>query len=472
MTAQTGRNGGLAAAIRREARSAVTIGHVLIDLAAMGMAALVAYGLLAPVYAWTGLALVPASTLVSDRAGAFATTASLLCLYFLFGGHYHMRKPFWEETRATVNACAFALVIEGFTLFAYKADVSRMTTLATWVVAPFAIMWLRTAFRRLSRTSGGGATRVVVFGASEHAERAVLLVGADRNLAYRICGVHAAASPDDAIALLAASEATMAVLALSGADADEIALASALRRRGIDLCVVPPAMGISAGMDVQYILGQDAVFLVTKPEFTPRLSRAAKRLFDISVATALLAVLSVPMAVVSVAVMFDGGSPIFGHARVGVGGRTFRCLKFRSMRKDAESALAAYLASDEEARLSWERSRKLPDDPRITAIGRFIRKASIDELPQLVNVLKGEMSLVGPRPVTASELEHYGAAVDLYTSVKPGLTGLWQVSGRSDISYERRVAFDAWYVSNWSPWHDIAILAKTVPVVLGRGGAY
>jgi len=168
----------------------------------------------------------------------------------------------------------------------------------------------------------------------------------------------------------------------------------------------------------------------------------------------------------------SGGAPIFGHARIGRYGRTFACFKFRTMVADAEGVLRRLLESDASARAEWERSYKLKDDPRITPIGAFLRRTSLDELPQLWNVLKGDMSLVGPRPIIEAELERYGDQVDYYLETRPGITGLWQISGRNDTGYEDRVALDSWYVRNWSLWYDLVILVKTVRVVLGREGAY
>lgn len=165
------------------------------------------------------------------------------------------------------------------------------------------------------------------------------------------------------------------------------------------------------------------------------------------------------------------GSVIFSHERVGFGGRSFRCYKFRSMVPDAEAALARYLADNPAARREWDASRKLADDPRITPIGRFLRVTSLDELPQLFNVLKGEMSLVGPRPIVADEAQYYGEHYADYLSARPGMTGLWQVSGRSDVSYAQRVDLDARYVAGWSFLEDVAILFKTLKVVVARDGS-
>ncbi|EHW2479843.1 sugar transferase, partial [Escherichia coli] len=168
----------------------------------------------------------------------------------------------------------------------------------------------------------------------------------------------------------------------------------------------------------------------------------------------------------------DGGPAIYGHDRVGIHGKTFKCLKFRSMVVNSKEILDELLKNDPKAKEEWDATFKLKNDPRITKIGAFLRKTSLDELPQLLNVLKGEMSLVGPRPIINAELERYNDQVDYYLLSKPGMTGLWQVSGRSDVDYDTRVYFDAWYVKNWSMWNDIAILLKTVIVVLKKDGAY
>ncbi|PLP17338.1 UDP-phosphate galactose phosphotransferase, partial [Klebsiella pneumoniae] len=143
---------------------------------------------------------------------------------------------------------------------------------------------------------------------------------------------------------------------------------------------------------------------------------------------------------------------------IGKNGKPFKCLKFRSMVINSKEVLEELLQSDPQAKAEWDATFKLKDDPRVTSIGKFLRKTSLDELPQLFNVLRGEMSLVGPRPIINAELERYSEEVDYYLLGKPGMTGLWQVSGRSDVDYETRVYLDAWYVKNWSMWNDIAIL--------------
>ena len=167
----------------------------------------------------------------------------------------------------------------------------------------------------------------------------------------------------------------------------------------------------------------------------------------------------------------DGAPVLFAHYRVGLNGKLFRCMKFRSMRRDSERVLAKLLRDDPQARAEWSRDQKLDRDPRITPVGQFLRRSSLDELPQLLNVVRGEMSLVGPRPITVAELTRYGSVRWDYLSVRPGITGLWQVSGRNNTTYEERVALDRRYVEQRSVLFDVAILFRTVRVVLLREGA-
>ncbi len=188
-------------------------------------------------------------------------------------------------------------------------------------------------------------------------------------------------------------------------------------------------------------------------------------------ALAVLMAASPVMLVLAWLIRRDGGPATFSHYRVGCGGHLFPCLKFRTMRIDAERALRELLERRPDLRAQWERDHKLADDPRATRVGRWLRRTSLDELPQLVNVLRGEMALVGPRPITAAELRRYGAVRWHYLSVLPGMTGLWQVSGRNRTSYERRVELDQAYVKRRSAWLDLKILAKTLVVVVTRDGA-
>ncbi|MGT2486458.1 sugar transferase [Methylobacterium oryzae CBMB20] len=203
-----------------------------------------------------------------------------------------------------------------------------------------------------------------------------------------------------------------------------------------------------------------------------RLGWAAKRGLDIAVAATALFLL-LPLLILIAALVYAGDrkAPIFRHMRVGRDGRRFGCLKFRSMVTDGDAVLAAHLAANPQARAEWAATHKLRDDPRVTAIGYVLRKTSLDELPQLWNVLRGEMSLVGPRPIVPAEVARYGRAFPTCFAVPPGVTGLWQVSGRSDTTYAERVALDLDYATRWTLHRDLAIMLRTVPAVLAQRGS-
>ncbi|WP_245276178.1 sugar transferase [Methylocapsa aurea] len=198
----------------------------------------------------------------------------------------------------------------------------------------------------------------------------------------------------------------------------------------------------------------------------------AKRCFDIIAASALLLFALPLMVMTAAAIALDGGPVLYFGNRVGANGISFKCIKFRTMIPDSDGCLEEYLDHHPSARDEWLQSRKLNFDPRVTFIGRLLRQSSLDEIPQLLNVIRGEMSLVGPRPVTRAELEdYYRSSAALYMSVRPGMTGLWQVSGRNDVSYATRVALDERYVRDWNIVLDILILCQTPRVVLSRRGA-
>ncbi len=199
-------------------------------------------------------------------------------------------------------------------------------------------------------------------------------------------------------------------------------------------------------------------------------ARVGKRVFDITAGLLLLVLFAPAILLLGLLVSSDGGKPFISLRRVGRDGNHFACWKIRTMVVDAETRLAQILAQDPEAAAEWARDQKLVDDPRVTRLGKALRSTSLDELPQLWNVVRGDMSLVGPRPITDAEMVRYGDAGPYYISVRPGLTGLWQVQGRNSVSYDERVSLDVTYVSRLSFKNDISILFRTVGAVLNRTG--
>ena len=198
-----------------------------------------------------------------------------------------------------------------------------------------------------------------------------------------------------------------------------------------------------------------------------------KRGFDITAAlTAILLLLPLFCLIALTIKLWDRGPVFYRHRRIGLRGTSFDCLKFRSMVVNGDEVLLRHLAANRAAAREWEETHKLKVDPRVTPLGASMRKTSIDELPQLLNILKGEMSFVGPRPIVTAEVPKYGEAIDHYLCARPGLTGPWQISGRNDVDYSTRVALDRDYVEDWSFWRDVSIIAKTARVVVTARGSY
>jgi Undecaprenyl-phosphate galactose phosphotransferase WbaP len=248
-----------------------------------------------------------------------------------------------------------------------------------------------------------------------------------------------------------------------------------IRRQGEvfpHLIIIPGIDGVcNVGSRARDVLG--VLTVQVRNNLLHRGSQITKRLIDLVLCLLLSVVLLPFIALISILIALESkGRILYSQRRVGHNGRVFDIWKFRTMVNDASAVLQRYLDNSPELREEWAKNHKLRDDPRVTRIGALLRKTSLDELPQLWNVIRGDMSLVGPRPIVNEEIAKYKESYWVYTKVNPGLTGLWQVSGRNLTTYTERVAYDSYYVQNWSVWLDIYLLAKTVVVVLTGYGAY
>jgi undecaprenyl-phosphate galactose phosphotransferase len=251
-------------------------------------------------------------------------------------------------------------------------------------------------------------------------------------------------------------------------------LVSSLQHKAENVLYIPDFSGMAViGTELRHFFHDQLLAVEIKNNLARPLNYFAKKLFDYIVGLILILILIIPIIIISAIIKITSQGPaIYKQQRIGKKGKPFMCYKFRTMYNDAEEKLKIILDTDAGARTEWEKYWKLKNDPRITKIGNFLRTSSLDELPQIFNVVKGEMSLVGPRPVVQDEIDkYYKDDAEFYFSVPPGITGLWQVSGRSNTSYESRVSLDSWYVRNWNLWLDVVILLKTVNVVLKREGA-
>jgi UDP-galactose-lipid carrier transferase len=405
----------------------------------------------------------------------------LICLLGYFGsrGHYTSRVPFWTQMGDVVIAVAVALACDIFLTIAVYDRPVQLEGCLRWVfLAPY-ILVLRTGARQLLRMAGLWTLRTLVVASPGQIDSTRDGLTSDPALGYSLVG---SVSPDD-VAVLSDSDllhmiemyqAHFVVVAVGGTSVEtERAALGALRRTGLPIALVPVLEELPVtGFRQHYFLGHDIIMLVSQSNLSRPFSQVLKSVFDQLIAIMLLVLLAPLLCALAIVVRRDGGPALFRHRRIGVGGRVFDCIKFRTMVTHADEVLRETIEADPASAAEWAATQKLRNDPRITRIGLFLRRSSLDELPQLFNVLRGEMSLVGPRPIVQAEVARYGSGIQYYYAAKPGLTGLWQVSGRSDMSYTRRVRLDVWYVRNWTLWHDIAILFKTIPAVFLQRGAH
>lgn len=408
--------------------------------------------------------------------------------FFAKREHYTARLPGGALARDILGATVVALLCEELLLLtAANPQTGPWAPVLRWSITLALLLVGRALGRRLLRRTGAWRLDTVLVASGEATTRVVKALSREAGLGYRVVGTIDVAAPNLQAALQARGEvATAAIedmvashggsfLAIAtAATGDEVTtrLAAAARHARIPAALVR----VDGAASVMERAGHcfpthDIAISTLHPKLSRLLAAKAKLLLDFTAAACLLALSAPLMLAIAWQVRRDGGPALFRHQRIGANGRIFPCMKFRTMRTDADAALAEILARDPSAAAEWSATQKLRDDPRITPIGQVLRRTSLDELPQLFNVLRGEMSLVGPRPIVASEVRFYGKHIADYYEARPGITGLWQVSGRSDTSYPRRVQLDVWYVRNWMLWHDIAILLKTVPVVLFRRGA-
>ena len=404
----------------------------------------------------------------------------LVCLLSFVGcrGHYTSRVPSWTSFGDLVTATVIALACDAFLTIAVYGRPLQPEGLFRWLLLCPCLMLARTLTREALRSRGLWSLDTLIVASSADLDAATAALYSDPALGYRVMGTMppetACALPEPGLLRMVSERGfDFVVVAVGVTHSDqEAAVIEVLRRGGVAIGLVPVLPGLPVtGFRRHYFLGHDLAMLVSKSNLAAPFNRLLKAVFDQLVAAILLVLFAPLLAALAVLVRRDGGPALYRHQRIGADGRMFACIKFRTMVVDAERQLRRLLDADPRAAAEWADGQKLANDPRITRIGSFLRRSSLDELPQLFNVLRGEMSLVGPRPIVAAEAARYGADIQYYYEAKPGITGLWQVSGRSDTGYAVRVKLDVWYVRNWTLWHDIAILFKTIPAVFWQRGA-
>jgi len=411
---------------------------------------------------------------------AFFGLGAMSLLWLDTKGHYRQRLPYWETVGHVVAMALAGFVIGGFMLFAAKNAPSRLWLGLSWSLFGSFILIGRALMRRGLNNRGRWQVPVLLVGDGPTAQAARNALTREGEMGFTIVEQIPSAVLDDLKKprawkrFLAARGARYIFLALEGSELEEQQAAlKAMTRERLPCSIVPPWLGLpSSTLSPHHFMMHDVLLLHDTNRLTLPLPRFLKRSFDIVFGgTALIAALPL-FAVTALIVRLDGGPAFFRQQRVGKHGKLFNCYKFRSMRVDAEAVLNQYLEKHPESAAEWREFQKLRNDVRITKFGEFIRRTSIDELPQLINVLKGEMSLVGPRPMMSGQETFYGDDFMYYESVRPGITGPWQVSGRNKLPFKERVSLESWYARNWSLWMDIVIILKTVPTLLKKDQAF
>ena len=482
-----------------QARNVKLTGRLAMAMAAVDLVAIVfgyalALGIAEILRPLFGAGAVASWELLGTRGYELAILTVLTVAIFAFGGLY--RRSGWElnEIRMIVAGVGLVALFDTAQQFLQADHNSRMWFLLAYPMIALAVICSRMILRATPAVAEAMTSHVVLIGSGVRPDRLAYEMresrsGPVRMLSYLDIAPVASLTPSELNTLIdtiaqAENVPTHRVQIVIAPAAEEITraqdLLATLNRTQRHYGIVLPFTGLARnGLGLQKVIGADMVMAEMRPVTPPLLTRVAKRTFDLVGAGTILLLIAPAMAVLTAALALEKGPVLFTQLRVGRDGKRFRCFKFRTMRPDAQERLQELLANDPAAREEWNRYQKLQHDPRITPIGHFLRKTSLDELPQLFNVLRGEMSLVGPRPIIAPEIQGYPGDRAYYSNpdfiyykrCTPGISGLWQVSGRSDTSHDERVRLDRWYARNMSFWLDVTILFKTIKVVLGRSGS-
>ncbi len=433
-----------------------------------------------------------------------AVCLTTICWFWGVLHHYTLRRPYWDEVRETSIVMLCAFVADATIAFLYDQSISRLTMLSFWGTAFVLLLTTRSLVKLLLLRAGLLSQPCIFIGQGNELRDALLAFDSEPFMGFEtIALMHPVSNTSGHSSHLAevyqiGHERSVPVFGLTehvqntlkkvrakvvfvmgGPDPkleEELnRIRQLLSVEREDVYLVPPVMGLPLhGMQSFNFFSHEVLLLRATSKLKNRSARFLKRLFDLIASTAALVMLSPLLLYVAWRIRKESPGPaLFKQKRIGRDGVEFEIYKFRSMVLNADKVLEGWKHSNPALWREYVRNNfKLAEDPRITPIGRYIRRTSIDELPQLINVFRGDMSLVGPRPLLARELDAYGSSIDVYTNVRPGISGLWQISGRSTTTFDTRIALDRWYIRNWSFWHDIVILFKTVKVVFRSEGAY
>lgn len=404
-------------------------------------------------------------------------------IFFLFYANAHKRMiPHFEVIKNTFCATFYAIVTAIFILYLIHSvnDLSRFFVITLFIISFILVCVIHQVLIIIFNKLDILKEPVLFIGANEQTKTIIKFFKHNNCFGVRVLGVISDKFADNytndikkTVEIIQKTKVKTVII--SSANIKKMSkVVTDIQPLIKNIIFTPNLANIPiANMEINKLPIENVVLLNVKNNLALKRNKIIKYIFDMVLT--IIGTICISPILICIAIWIYKDSPgpiIFKHMRVGKDGKIFPCYKFRSMCVDAKEKLEELLKNDPEARAEWEHDFKLKHDPRITKSGAFLRRTSLDELPQIFNVLKGEMSLVGPRPIIKDEMERYGNNIDDYLMVKPGIAGIWQCSGRSDTTYQERVQMDSWYVRNWSVWLDIMILWKTIEAVVAKKGAY
>jgi undecaprenyl-phosphate galactose phosphotransferase len=414
-------------------------------------------------------------------------------IFFMsYEGLYTSNHPFWDEVWHLVKSLSLAsiTVLAIVSLGKMSDKVSRLVLLSMWFSSFFIFPVYRLWGKKFLNKIGVWKERVLILGAGTAGKLVMEGLQREKHMGFDILGF---LDDDDQkkgtfiqgkkvfgsikhypkfVRELGIRTIMIAMPSLPPERLSK--LTAEIQNHIPNTMIIPDLRGIALlNTDLLHLFREELFLMNIRNNLKSQTNRFLKMLFDFTASIVLIPLILPLIGILGLVIRLETPGPvIYAHERIGRKGRTFKCYKFRTMHRDAEEKLKEILDKDDAVRNEWESTWKLRDDPRITRVGRFLRKTSLDELPQIFNILKGEMSLVGPRPYLPRERTTIEDSMEIICCARPGITGLWQVSGRSNTGYPYRIKLDSWYIMNWSMWLDIVIIFKTVRVVVKMEGAY
>jgi len=467
---------------------------VCIDLIAFGFAYLLAF------YTRSLLSLFEAErfsgTLSLNRIFPLWWTPFVFVFFIAYERLYTYRLPFWDEARSLIKSVSVSMVIilSAVNIYELSYGFSRLKLVLFWIFAIFIFPTFRLWGKRCLSRLGWWNENVIIIGAGTAGKAVAQALNSDAHMGFNLVGF-LDDSPDKIASMIEINgreykvfgrvrnykkfvsflNISSVIIAIPSLRPDKLTkLANSIQKYTKQVLLIPDLKGLSLlNTELRHLFEQQMFLLKINNNLKNFVTRFFKRVSDIALSLMLFPFVVPVICLIWIMLKLDSGGPaFFVQDRLGRKG-VFKCIKFRTMHQDSDKLLADHLQANPAASEEWEKYKKLRDyDPRVTKIGKWLRNTSLDELPQLFNVLKGDMSLVGPRPYMPSESKDIGDSIETILLINPGITGLWQVSGRNGLSFQHRIELDKWYILNWSLWFDIVILCKTLGVVIKRQGAY